>query len=211
MDKTADSPEQQERSARIIHDEAERMARMVEQLLDLAQIESGQLILAREAIDMGRLAEEIRRSFDLRAQDKGIRLALDVQPTPAIVGDHDRLVQVFSNLVDNALDHTPHGGQIHMSVYPHGQEAVEVTVQDTGSGIPPQEINRVFERFYQLDKSRVRAKRGRGAGLGLAIVKELVEAHGGRIIARSQVDQGTSFTVRLPVVPPVEPTLARRR
>jgi len=211
LDKTADSAEQQEQAARIIHDEAERMARMVEQLLDLAQIESGQLQLTREAIDLGRLAEEIQRRFDLQAQEKGVVLTLDAQPAPAIVGDHDRLVQVFSNLVDNALDHTPDGGRIHMSVHPYGHDAVEVTVQDSGSGISPEDLGRIFERFYQVDKSRVRIEGGRGTGLGLAIVKELVEAHGGRIIARSQVNQGTTFTVRLPIAPSVDPTLARRR
>ncbi len=119
-------------------------------------------------------------------------------PVPPILGDHDRLIQILTNLVDNALANTPQGGRVDIAIHPHGQSGVEVVVQDTGTGIPSQDLPRIFERFYQVDRSRQRRYGRRGSGLGLAIVHQLVEAHGGRIQARSQPGKGTAFQVRLP-------------
>ena len=125
---------------------------------------------------------------------------------PPVLGDYDRLMQVFTNLVDNALTHTPAGGRVHLTVKAHGHGAVEATVQDTGKGIAAEDLSRIFERFYQVDRSRVRVNGRQGSGLGLAIVKELVEAHNGRIQARSRVGQGSLFTVRLPTDVSPEPS-----
>ncbi|MCI0398810.1 MAG: HAMP domain-containing histidine kinase [Chloroflexi bacterium] len=211
LDGAAATPEQQQRAAGIIHGEAERMGRMVGQLLELARIESGQLQLARQPVDIGQLVGDVHRSLALRAQEKEIHFTLETAAVPPVPGDHDRLVQIFSNLVDNALAHTPAGGRIHLSLRPYGDKAVEVVVQDTGPGIPPDELSRIFERFYQVDKARARNDGRRGAGLGLAIVKELVEAHGGRITARSQMGQGSAFVVRLPTAPPEASTVTQRR
>jgi signal transduction histidine kinase len=199
LDGTAGKAAQQERAVRIIHDEAGRMTRMVEQLLDLEKIESGQLQLNREPVDLGQLVQEVQRNLALRAEEKGVHLVLDIEPAAAVMGDRDRLVQILTNLVDNAINHTLPGGRVHMGLKPYGDEAVELVVQDTGSGIPQEALDRIFERFYQVDKSRRRTAESGGVGLGLAIVKELVEAHNGRIIAQSQVGQGSAFTVRLPV------------
>jgi signal transduction histidine kinase len=196
LDGTAVSPSEQEQAANIINKEADRMARMVGQLLDLARIESGQLELARELVDLAQVLADVQQNLALRAQEQQIHLTLDTAPVPPVLGDHDRLVQVFSNLVDNALAHTPDGGRIHLQVRPHGEKAVEGIVQDTGRGIPPEELARIFERFYQVDKARTNERHG--SGLGLAIVQELVTAHNGRIQARSQVGEGTIFIVRLP-------------
>jgi signal transduction histidine kinase len=123
------------------------------------------------------------------------------------MGDGDRLAQVFSNLVDNALKHTPKGGKVLVQAKvltppgaqrrkPVGPTTIEVTVSDSGKGIPPEDLSRVFERFYQVDKSR---KRTGSIGLGLAITREIVEAHGGSVKAESLVGLGTRFTVLLPL------------
>ncbi len=209
LDGTAVSPTEQQQAASIINKEADRMARMVSQLLDLARIESGQMELAREPVDLVQVLADVQQNLRLRAEEQQIHLTLETAPVPPVLGDHDRLVQVFSNLVDNALTHTPSGGRIHLQVRPHGEKAVESIVQDTGSGIPPEDLSRIFERFYQVDKARTSERRG--SGLGLAIVQELVAAHNGRIQARSQVGEGTVFIVRLPTTDvPEASTFVRR-
>lgn len=209
LDGTAVSLAEQQQAASIINKEAERMARMVGQLLDLARIESGQLELGREPVDLAQVLGDVQQNLRLRAEERQIHLTLETAPVPPVLGDHDRLVQIFSNLVDNALTYTPAGGRIHLQVRPHGEKAVEGVVQDTGSGIPPEDLSRIFERFYQVDKARTSERRG--SGLGLAIVQELVAAHNGRIQARSQVGEGTVFTVRLPTTDvPEASTFVRR-
>jgi len=200
LDGTASSSEQQQQAATVIHAEAERMERMVEQLLDLARLESGQLQLAMQSLDLGQLLREVKDAFTPRAQEKNVELILALQPVPEVSGDRDRLTQVFANLLDNALGHTPSGGQVRLSLYLLSNGQVEATVQDNGRGIPQEELSRIFERFYQVDKSRSGAAERRGSGLGLAIVRELVEAHGGQITARSAPGQNTLFAIRLPTV-----------
>jgi signal transduction histidine kinase len=207
LDGTAGKPEQRQRAIRIIHDEAGRMTRMVEQLLDLEKIEGGQLQLRMEPVDLSGLVQEVHRNMALRAEEKDVQLAVEIGPVDAVQGDQDRLLQILTNLVDNAITHTPPGGRVNVSLTPYGDRAVELAVLDTGSGIPQEQLSRIFERFYQVDKSRHRTTERRGVGLGLAIVKELVEAHNGRIIAQSEVGQGSTFTVRLPLSAPESPTL----
>jgi two-component system sensor histidine kinase ResE len=175
------------------------MTRMVDQLLDLARLESGQLQLIREPVDLPSLLSQIRDGFLNLAREKGVQIELNANPFPPISGDPDGLTQVFTNLVVNALAHTQTGDRIQLSVYPFGSGTVEVIVQDNGSGIPAAELGRVFERFYQVDKSRSTTEIRAGAGLGLAIAKEWVAAHGGQIAVHSQVGQGSTFTIRLPV------------
>ncbi|MCP4427675.1 MAG: HAMP domain-containing protein [Chloroflexi bacterium] len=197
LDGTASSPNQQRQAAQIIHKEADRMSRMVAQLLDLARIESGQLELARVPVDLSQVMGDVQRNLVLRAQERQIHLTLDTAPVAPVLGDHDRLVQLFTNLADNALTHTSSGGRVHLQVRPHGEKAVEGVVQDTGKGIAPEELSRIFERFYQADKSRAGDKRG--SGLGLAIVQELAAAHNGRVLVRSKVGEGSVFIVRLSI------------
>ena len=211
LDGAADTPEAQKRAANIIYSEAERMSRMVRQLLDLAKIESGQLELHKEAVDLGLLIQDVHRNLHLRAQSKGIHLTVDVQTAVSIHGDPDRLMQLFTNLVDNALTHTPADGRVHLTMQPHGEKAVEVIVQDTGKGIDTEELSRIFERFYQVEKSRAQRVQRVGSGLGLSIVQELVALHNGRIFARSQVGKGSAFIVRLPIHDkPEASTIVRR-
>jgi len=196
-------------SATIIFDEATRMNRMVGELLDLARIESGQIVMRSESVPLDQLLHSVIERLSLRAQEGGVALSADIAAgLPAVSGDGDRLAQVFSNLIDNALKHTPSGGKVTVaarmlsgsSAVKRGKPllGVEIAVADTGAGIPPEDLSRIFERFYQVDKSRVKSKTG-SLGLGLAIVKEIVAAHGGTIHAESIVELGTKFVVWLPV------------
>jgi two-component system OmpR family sensor kinase len=211
LDGTAVSQAEQRQAAGIIHSETDRMARMVAQLLDLAKIESGQLVLARDTVALEQVLTDVHHNLIVRAQEMSIHFTMQLDAVPPILGDHDRLMQVFTNLVDNALTHTPPGGRVHLSLRQHNAQAVEAIVQDTGPGIEPDDLSRIFERFYQVDKSRTRNGGRRGSGLGLAIVRELVEAHRGRILAHSQVGEGSAFTVRLPINDePQASTLIRR-
>ena len=199
LDGTAVTEAEQQRAAGIIYNEAERMQRLVDQLLDLARIESGQLELVQDLVDLQQLLTDVHTNLILHAQDQKIQFTTELQPVPPIMGDYDRLIQIFTNLLDNALTHTPAGGRIRLGLKMDDEETVVVTVQDTGLGIESEHLSRIFERFYQVEKSRVRENGRRGSGLGLAIVRELVEAHRGTIQAYSQVGAGSTFVVRLPI------------
>ncbi len=198
LDGTADSEEEQRQAAEVIHSEAGRMERLVDQLLDLARIESGQLVLNLESVDLERLLGEVRERFAERADQGHIDLQLEIKDVPQISGDSDRLIQIMNNLVENAIAHTPPRGQITVGLQPFGRRAVELRVQDSGTGIAAKDLDRIFERFYQTDKARV-SSGGKGSGLGLAIVRELAEAHGGSITAQSAIGRGSTFTIHLPV------------
>ncbi|GMR10378.1 MAG: HAMP domain-containing sensor histidine kinase [Anaerolineae bacterium] len=196
-------------AAGVIYDESDRLGRLVEELLDLARMDTGQAPLERRPVDLGAILAAIVERFKLKAARKNIQIQNHVNSIPSLIGDGDRLAQVFTNLIDNALKHTPEGGQVRLKT--EGSSGwVSVHVYDTGPGIPPEELSRIFERFYQLDKARS-ASGPRGAGLGLAISREIVEAHGGSLQAKSVVGRGSRFTVRLPIVQPDDETLARQR
>lgn len=199
LDGTAVSTADQTQAANIIYSEAERMGRMVAQLLDLAKIESGQLQLNRSPVDLAEVGQVVRQNLLPRAQANQIHLTIETQPAPPVWGDYDRLMQVVSNLVENGLNHTPEGGRVHVAVRPYNDQTVELTVHDTGKGMSPEQLTRIFERFYQVDKSRTREGGRVGSGLGLSIVQELVLRHNGRIQAQSEVGKGSRFTVRLPI------------
>ncbi|GAB4468130.1 MAG: hypothetical protein Kow00124_02040 [Anaerolineae bacterium] len=199
-----------ERAAAVIYDEARRMRRMVEELLDLARIESGQTPLRRVRVDLGGVLGAVLERLSIQAAEKGITLVREVGQLPHITGDGDRLAQVFNNLLANALDFTPPGGQVKVSARREADQ-VHVMVQDTGPGIPAADLERIFERFYQVDKSRARSSDRAGMGLGLAIAREMVQAHGGRIEAESPASGGAVFHVWLPLPRPDDPTAERLR
>jgi two-component system, OmpR family, sensor kinase len=198
LDDTASTPEARKQAAQIIYDESARMHRMALDLLDLARLEAGTADLKMSAVEMGALLQGIIDKFTPLANKAGVTLRLDVsQNSPTVTGDGDRLAQVFTNLMDNALKFTPVNSEIVLSAGKVGGE-VEVSVADSGSGVPEEALPRLFDRFYQADPARAGGER-HGAGLGLAIVKEIVEAHGGKIGVRSQVGHGTTFTIHLPL------------
>jgi signal transduction histidine kinase len=196
-------------AAGVIHGESERLGRLVEELLDLARMDTGQAPLERKPVELGQILAAIVERLKLKAANEGVQLQNEANSFPSLIGDGDRLAQVFTNLIDNALKHTPEGGEVRLK----GETSsgwITVHIDDTGPGIPPEELSRIFERFYQLDKARSGSE-PRGAGLGLAISREIVEAHGGSLEAQSVVGRGSRFTVRLPIVQPDDETLARQR
>jgi signal transduction histidine kinase len=198
LDDTANTPEARKQAAQIIYDESGRMHRMALDLLDLARLEAGTADLKMTNVDMQALLNNMIVKFALQAEKENVKMQLNAPPDlPVIVGDGDRLAQVFTNLVDNALKFTPAGGEIALSAK-KAEAEMELSVADTGSGVPKEALSRLFDRFYQADPSRAGGEK-HGAGLGLAIVKEIVDAHGGKIGVRSEVGGGTTFTIRLPL------------
>ncbi|HTD32341.1 MAG TPA: ATP-binding protein [Candidatus Elarobacter sp.] len=184
-----------------IQGEVERMIRLVEDLLELARSESGTVPLRRERFDLGGVATSAVNSFAQRADALGVELELDAPRPVAVEADRERLMQVAMNLIDNALRHTPPGGNVTVQVAREGAEGL-LSVRDTGIGIPYADLPRIFERFYVVDRSR--AREHTGTGLGLAIAKHIVEAHGGTLSADSTYGRGATFTVRIPAVPAAE-------
>ncbi len=198
LDETADTPEARKQAAQIIYDEAGRMHRIALNLLDLARLEAGTADLKMSVVDVKALLQNIVERFTPQAQKAGIDLRSNVPDSlSTLVGDGDRLAQVFTNLVDNALKFTSAGGQVALSAANAGAE-MEISIMDSGIGIPKEALPRLFDRFYQVDASRAGGE-GHGAGLGLAIVKEIVDAHGGRISVRSEVGHGTTVVIHLPL------------
>jgi signal transduction histidine kinase len=206
VDGTAADPQH---AGDVIHDEAARLARLVEELLDLAKLDTGQAGLDRRPVDLPAILAAIVERLGLKAQQRGVVLENRANSLPGLIGDGDRLAQVFTNLIDNALKHTPRGGVVKLGTQ-LDPGWITVHVEDSGPGIPPNELSRIFERFYQLDKARS-GSGPRGVGLGLAISREIVQSHGGTVSATSTMGQGSRFSVRLPISRPGDVTLARPR
>jgi signal transduction histidine kinase len=190
------------------------MRRLVEDLLYLSRIESGDLAIQRAPIDLAELARAAQARFLFRAQESGIAFEVNARDAVTVSGDSHRLGQVLDNLIENAFKFTPPTGRVTLMVSKEagpllgtrqvrGPGTAIVSVHNTGSYIPPGEAERVFERFYQLDKARTGR---RGSGLGLAIARQIVQAHGGRIELQSSAQTGTTFTVRMPALDIQTPT-----
>jgi signal transduction histidine kinase len=187
-----------------ILEEIKLLARLVEDLRLLALAETGQLILEKRAMDISDLLRDAYVNFSPQAADRGVTLALDLpSELPKVRADQRRIAQVLGNLLTNALRHTPSGGHVTLSAKfsppllgGAGGGMVEVTVADTGAGIPPEDLPYIFERFWRGEKSRSRA--GGGAGLGLAIARQLVEMHGGTVGVESTPGAGAKFWFTLP-------------
>ena len=177
-------------------EEVKHMSRMVEDLLTLARADMGALELRKEVVDLGGLVREVWEEVRLWAEDKGVELLFQEDGEARVMGDRGRLRQLALNLIDNAIKYTPSGGRVELRVVRDGDE-VTFSVADTGEGIPPEDLQRIFERFYRVDKARSR-QRG-GTGLGLSICKWIAEAHGGRISAESELGRGSKFHVSLPL------------
>ena len=179
---------------RRIHGEIDRMSGMVEDLLDLARLESEQEALRLNPVDLKPLLEEIKASFQEQADANEIGVDVTVPDVlPGVLGDEDRLRQVLANLLDNALKFTQKQGRVMLSANVEGQ-MVKVSVRDSGIGIPEEHLPYIFERFYKVDRSR----RDHGSGLGLSIVKHIVQAHGGEVGVESREGEGSTFSFTVP-------------
>lgn len=179
-----------------IDQEAGRLTRLVGGLLLLAQAESGKLTLAMQKVELDLLLTEVFQEMSVLAGGK-VRLHMNEIDQVYVNGDRDRLKQLFINLTANAIQYTPQGGDVFLSLE-HIKDQARVIVRDTGPGIPQEDLPHIFERFYRAEKSRTRGK-STGFGLGLSIVNWIVEKHGGRIEVASQEGKGTTFAVWLPL------------
>jgi two-component system OmpR family sensor kinase len=186
-----------EESLDTIDDEVDRLTRMVGDLLLLAQAESGKIPLAHELVELDTLLLEVLNQLQVLTHDR-IKLNLGSIDQVLVCGDRDRLKQVIVNLVGNAINYTPKGGEIVVGLGKVTDRA-QLTVTDNGPGIPPEDLPHIFERFYRGEKSRTRQKDGKGFGLGLSIAYWIVRNHGGRIEVTSTLGQGTTFCVWLPL------------
>lgn len=198
LDGTAESDEERQQAAQVIYDESARMHRLVLDLLDLAKLDSGTADMTMVPVNISALLNSIAQKFGPQSTKAGIKIEVVIEPAlPTITADGDRLSQVFTNLVDNALKFTPQGGSVRLQA-----SAVKggllVSVIDHGVGMTPEVQAHIFERFYQADASRKGGEK-HGAGLGLAIAREIIGAHGGRINIRSEPGEGAVFEVFLPL------------
>jgi signal transduction histidine kinase len=174
----------------------ERLTRMINDLLDLATIEAGKVKLRVGDVRVRTLVTEVAESFQRMAQEKGVVLRTDCSADlPVVRGDQDKLQQVLTNLVQNAIKFAPAGGEVRVESRLGDGGAVQISVSDTGRGIPPHELDRVFDRFYRGESAPTEE---RGSGLGLPIAKNLVELHGGRIWVESTPGQGSRFFFTVP-------------
>jgi two-component system phosphate regulon sensor histidine kinase PhoR len=206
LDGAKDDPEASTQFLEIILKQSDRLNLILEDLLQLSKIESGQVLFKREPLHIPNVVERTLAMIKPLADKKGHRLVSCVNDNlPAVLGDEDRLMQVLSNLLDNAVKYTPEKGTITVAAHPifdnaeqaTAPTALELSVTDTGMGISEMDRPRVFERFYRVDKARSRELGG--TGLGLAIVKHIVEGLGGRVWVEANIPTGSRFVVKLPV------------
>jgi two-component system, OmpR family, sensor histidine kinase ResE len=196
VDNIASTEEEKRDIAQIIYDESLRMGRLVNELLDIARMEAGYIHLHKEPTHMKKFIERIVHKFYRPAKEKGITIIVNfVSEAEMLSIDPDRIEQVLTNLIDNAIRHTNENGQVVIAVSSI-HEGIQIEVTDSGSGISEEDLPFVFERFYKADKARTRGRSG--TGLGLAIAKNIIEAHEGHISVHSKIGEGTTFSFLLP-------------
>jgi two-component system, OmpR family, phosphate regulon sensor histidine kinase PhoR len=192
LDGAAEDKALRNRFLKIIWDESERLQSLIQDLLDLSKIEHSEFRLNWQQVDLNMLADDVIMMLSNKAEQKGIFITKKDCSSDVIEGDPLRIKQIMINLINNAIMYTPTDGKITITIL-NSKDKVLFTVEDTGIGIKKEEISRVFERFYRVD--RARSRNSGGTGLGLAIVKHLVEAHHGEIAVESKVGKGTKFTI----------------
>src|SRR5207249_4240174 len=202
LDGSLAESDEREHAIRLMQKETQRLQRLVAELLDLSRLQAQQVRLKRERLDLGDLVRQVVEILGPRAEESGVRLADEVPGGLLVQADADRVEQVLTNLIDNALRHTPEGGTVTVSSERRALGAgapssiLEISVHNTGSYIAPEVIPHLFEPFYQGPGTRPG-----GAGLGLAIAREIATAHGGDLRAESHPSFGTTFTLALPAEP----------
>jgi two-component system, OmpR family, sensor histidine kinase ResE len=196
IDDVVSSEEDRKEIATILNEESLRMGRLVNELLDLAKLESGNLTLYKQRIEIVPYVQKIVKKFTGLARENEVTLNVTTQEDhDAFTFDPDRIEQVMTNLIDNAIRHTQEGGTIEIN-QSSDDEGLYIEITDNGSGIPSEDLPFVFERFYKADKARTRGKSG--TGLGLAIAKNIVTAHHGKIEVKSMLGNGTTFSFFIP-------------
>ena len=224
QDGATNDEDSRNQAANIIFNEATRMRHLIEDFLDLARIDAGHIVIGKQPIMLAALIDTTLDRLNAQIEAKKIVIDKAYENLPDVVGDGDRLIQVFMNLIENAIKHSPErgtviirgsadtstslNGTVASSTYVHHKLLARVSIADEGPGIRSEDLSRIFERLYQVDKSR---KRGHGMGLGLAIAHDIIQAHGGHIRAQSTLGQSTQFTVWLPTKEADVSTLVTRR
>ena len=191
-------PERVRDSIRKIDVETHHLVEMVNELLDLSRIEQGTGRRRNEDVDLAAVVRGAVERIRLFADRSGVTLQVDIEDPLHVTGDDDRLAQMLLNLLHNSVKFSQPGGNVVVSAVQRHRDVV-VAIRDDGAGIPKEDLERVFERFYKVDKARVRGRGG--TGLGLAIARHIAESHGGRIWAESEEGSGSTFTVALPATP----------
>ncbi len=179
-----------------LQDEVIRLSRLVADVRELSLAEVGKLSLNLQPVDLAEEIATLRENFEPITVDKAIRLTMEAEPLPVVTADPDRIRQVLANLLSNAVRHTPEGGQITFRAGRRGSQVL-ISVADTGSGIAPEDLPHIFDRFYRADRSRTRMTGG--SGLGLPIARSLARLHGGDLTAANSPEGGAVFTLLLPV------------
>ncbi len=183
---------------RIMERNSNRLSRFIDDLLDMAKIERGKMEVRKESLGIFPIVSETVELMKPQADEKNIEIAINIQDNlPLVSVDGDRTRQIITNLLSNSIKFTPEEGKISIKIQ-DDKEYLQVSISDTGIGIPPDQINKIFDKFEQVKEIRERVKGPRGTGLGLAIVKSLVEAQGGKIWVESEVDKGSTFYFTLP-------------
>ena len=194
---TADDAARREALADCL-EETERLTTMLDTLMDISEAETGAMKLSMENVDLSALIDEVVELYDFVAEDKGVTVSVNSVRALYLPGDRSRLRQVIANLVDNAIKYTPRGGRMEIQSLQEDHQAV-LLVRDTGIGIPPNEMTRIWDRLYRGDKSRSQ----RGLGLGLSLVKAVIQAHRGRVEVSTHSNGGSRFSLYLPLSPAV--------
>jgi two-component system phosphate regulon sensor histidine kinase PhoR len=192
-----DDAESRDKFLSIMHEQAERMSRLIEDLLSLSRIEMDEHTRPRGRADLGQILGTVKDMLSMKAAGRNMRIEIAIPAGMApLPGDADQLTQVFQNLIDNALKYGREGSAVEVTVAPSGEGEISVTVADHGEGIPPEHLPRLTERFYRVDAARSRQLGG--TGLGLAIVKHIVNRHRGHLSVDSTIGEGSRFTVTIP-------------
>ena len=197
IDEAPAEPLTHRRFLKVAHTHADRLSRLINDLLNLSDIETGKVVLRTRSVGLQDFVNEASTIFEKEATKRGIKLRNEISADMVVWADRDRLSQIFVNLVDNAVKYTPKGGSVTFKAVARGSKFIGFQVIDTGQGIPPADLPRITERFYRVDKARSRELGG--TGLGLAIVKHLVYLHGGTLSIDSEVGKGTSIEIGLPI------------
>jgi two-component system phosphate regulon sensor histidine kinase PhoR len=195
LDGARNNPDVAERFLKIIERNTNRLDLLIQDLLTISALESGRIRLSLQQVDLRAVADKVLGDLHAKADDKHVTLSNDL-PVLAARADANRLEQVFANLVDNAIKYGRPNGKVAINGRLLEDNRIEVHVHDDGPGIPPESLDRIFERFYRVDKARSRDQGG--TGLGLSIVKHIVQAHGGEVWARSELGKGATIFFTLP-------------